>query len=63
MMRAELSYALTDSSGGEAEGVLLVAWRVNVSVCALTSASESQHFPCGVDECKRVAVGSWKAEL
>lgn len=32
-------------------------------VCALTSASESQHFPCGVDECKHVAVGGWKAEL
>lgn len=32
-------------------------------VCALTSASEAQHFPCGVDECKRVAVGGWKAEL
>lgn len=32
-------------------------------VCALTSASEAQHFPCGVDECKHVAVGGWKAEL
>lgn len=32
-------------------------------VCALTSESESQHFPCGADECKRVAVGGWKAEL
>lgn len=32
-------------------------------VCALTSVSESQHFPCGVDECKLVAVGGWKAEL
>lgn len=32
-------------------------------VCALTSASEAQHFPCGVDECKRAAVGGWKAEL
>lgn len=32
-------------------------------VCAVMSANEAQHFPCGVDECKRVAVGGWKAEL
>lgn len=39
-------------------------WRVNVSVFVLSRRqSQSQHFPCGVDECKRVAVGGWKAEL
>lgn len=30
-----------------------------VCVCAVTLASEAQHFPCGVDECKCVAVGGW----
>lgn len=52
--------------GREGEVISSTAYLVKgecLCVCAVTSVSEAQHFPCGVDECKRVAVGGWKAEL
>lgn len=58
----ERNVKLVEEGGGISSAVYLVEGEC-FCVCALTSASEAQHFPCGVDECKRVAVGGWKAEL